>query len=127
LEQQPPAQLIEPDRPSVAPVEPPKISESFVLDATKSYLVAPGGNAQPATEAERLYLCLFIDDGYKERLDCYDKIFPPDPKLKPPVAKLVADCKFLKEQDQRLACFNRFVAPSSKPSQKSPAKARLNR
>ena len=96
------------------------------MDSTKSYL-ATGANTQPATEAERLQLCLFIEDGYKERLDCYDKIIAPDPKPKPPTAKLIADCRFLKEQDQRLSCFNRFMAPPSKPSQTAPAKARVNR
>jgi hypothetical protein len=29
-------------------------------------------------------------------------VVPPDPKQKPPTAKVVADCKFLKEEDERL-------------------------
>jgi hypothetical protein len=114
-----------PDTSSAEPVEPPKPSESLVLDATRSYLASPQANTQPATDDERLQLCLFIEDGYKERLDCYDSIFTPDPKPKPPAAKLAADCRFLKEQDQRLACFNRFLAPSkpSKAVQKAAPKA----
>jgi hypothetical protein len=96
------------DRSPVEPVDPPKPLDSLILDATRSYLAS---NAQAPTDIERSQLCLSIEDGYKERLDCYDGIFAPDPKPKPPVAKLAADCRFLKEQDERLACFNRFLAP----------------
>jgi hypothetical protein len=93
-------------------VDPPKPLDSLMLDATRSYLAS---NAQAPTDIERSQLCLSIEDGYKERLDCYDGIFAPDPKPKPPVAKLPADCRFLKEQDERLACFNRFLAPPKPP------------
>jgi hypothetical protein len=73
-------------------------------------------NANAQTEIDKLRSCLTIEDGSKERLDCYDGIIPPDPKPKPPVAKAVADCKFLKEEDERLGCFNRFVAkPAATP------------
>jgi hypothetical protein len=114
-EKEVPTSLNQPDRSSVEPVEPPKPPESLVLDATRSYLASGNPNAKTATDDERLQLCLFIEDGYKERLDCYDGIFTPDPKPKPPVAKLVADCRFLREEDERLACFNRFLAPSKPP------------
>src|SRR5262250_1936105 len=67
-------------------------------------------NASAQTEIDKLRSCLTIEDGSKERLDCYDGIIAPDPKPKPPVAKAVADCKFLKEEDERLGCFNRFLA-----------------
>jgi hypothetical protein len=100
------------DRSPVEPVDPPKPLDSLILDATRSYLAS---NAQAPTDIERSKLCLSIEDGYKERLDCYDGIFAPDPKPKPPVAKLAADCRFLKEQDERLACFNRFLAPPKPP------------
>lgn len=59
--------------------------------------------------AVRLQACLDIDDGTKERLDCYDGVIKPEPKEKAPTAKRVVDCKFTKEEDQRLACFNGFV------------------
>ena len=72
-------------------------------------------NASAQTEIDKLRNCLTIDDGSKERLDCYDGIIPPDQKPKPPVAKRVADCKFLKEEDERLGCFNRFVQPAATP------------
>jgi hypothetical protein len=71
-------------------------------------IFATSANAQ--TETDKLRSCLEIEDGSKERLDCYDGIIPPAPKPKPPIAKAVADCKFLKEEDERLRCFNRFVA-----------------
>jgi hypothetical protein len=59
--------------------------------------------------AVRLQACLDIDDGTKERLNCYDAVLPPAPKPKAGTAKAVTDCKFSKEEDERLACFNGFV------------------
>jgi hypothetical protein len=76
-------------------------------------IFATKANAQ--TEIEKLRGCLTIEDASKERLDCYDGIVPPDPKPKPPVAKVVADCKFLKEEDERLGCFNRFLVQPARP------------
>src|ERR1700693_2969386 len=73
-------------------------------------------NANAQTEIDKLRGWLKIEDGSKERLDCYDGIVPPDPKPKPPVAKVVADCKFLKEEDERLGCFNRFLVPPARPA-----------
>jgi hypothetical protein len=81
--------------------------------AILSAIFAANANAQ--TQIDKLRSCLTIDDGTKERLDCYDGIIPPDPKPKPPVAKRVADCKFLKEEDERLGCFNRFVQSAAAP------------
>jgi hypothetical protein len=79
-----------------------------------SAIFATNANAQ--TQTDKLRGCLTIEDGSKERLDCYDGIIPPDPKTKPPAAKAIADCKFLKEEDERLGCFNRFlVKPAATP------------
>jgi hypothetical protein len=89
---------------------------------------------KPPSIAARLQACLEIDDATKERLNCYDAIFPPTPRPKPPAAKAVtdcrhcydaviapqpkpkpakakgyADCRFFKEEDERLACFNGFA------------------
>jgi hypothetical protein len=111
--------LVPPDSSPAAPVDPPKPLDSLMLEATRSYLSSNNTNAQAPTDMERMRACLTIEDGYKERLDCYDSIFTPDPKPKPPVAKLPADCRFLKEQDARLACFNRFLAPP-KPQKAGP-------
>jgi hypothetical protein len=48
---------------------------------------------------------------------------PPDPKpKKPPTAKVVADCKFLKEEDERLGCFNRFLVKPPVAAKKGEAK-----
>jgi hypothetical protein len=58
---------------------------------------------------DKLKSCLALEDMTKERLNCYDAIVPPEPKAKPPVAKIVTDCRYLKEEDERLICFNRFV------------------
>jgi hypothetical protein len=112
VQEEAPPSLDQPDSSPVEHVDPPKPLDSLMLDSTRSYLAS---NAQAPTDIERSKLCLSIEDGYKERLDCYDGIFAPDPKPKPPVAKLVADCRFLKEQDERLACFNRFLAPPKPP------------
>jgi hypothetical protein len=69
---------------------------------------APKG--KPQSIAARLQVCLEIDDGTKNRLDCYDTVFPPKPaKGKPPAAKGVADCHVVAEQDERLACYNGFA------------------
>ena len=65
--------------------------------------------AKPQSIAQKLQACLEIDDGTKGRLDCYDAIFPPKPNPKAPAAKGVADCRFTKEEDERLTCFNGFA------------------
>jgi hypothetical protein len=59
--------------------------------------------------AKKLQACLEIEDGTKGRLDCYDAVFPPKPNPKAAAAKGVADCRFKKEEDERLACFNGFA------------------
>ena len=79
--------------------------------------VKPGKAAatKPQSIAVRLQACLDIDDATKERLDCYDAVIKPEPKEKAPAAKRVSDCKFTKEEDARLACFNGFVEKLPKP------------
>ncbi len=59
--------------------------------------------------AVRLQACLEIEDATKGRLDCYDAVIPPKPNPKAAKAKGVADCRFSKEEDERLACFNSFA------------------
>jgi len=73
-------------------------------------------NADAQTVTKKLQGYLTIEDASKERLDCYDGVVPPDPKPKPPIAKVVADCKFLKEKDERLGCFNRFLVKPARPA-----------
>ena len=72
---------------------------------------------KPQSMAEKLQACLEIDDGTKGRLDCYDAIISPKPKPKAPVAKAVTDCRFTKEEDERLTCFNGFAERIPKFSQ----------
>jgi hypothetical protein len=80
----------------------------------------PAAKAKPAKLAKakapakgsiavRLQSCQDIDDGTKERLNCYDEVLPPAPKPKAAAAKTVMECKFTKEEDERLACYNGFV------------------
>jgi hypothetical protein len=65
--------------------------------------------AKPQSIAEKLQVCLEIDDATKERLNCYDAVFKPTPKPKAPAAKGVMDCRFFKEEDERLGCYNGFA------------------
>src|SRR6266700_7993673 len=65
--------------------------------------------AKPQSTAVRLQSCLDIDDGTKERLNCYDAVIAPVAKPKAAAAKTVAECRFTKEEDERLSCFNGFV------------------
>ncbi|SDT56705.1 hypothetical protein [Bradyrhizobium canariense] len=80
------------------------------------------GAPRAQTEMDKLRDCLTIEDGSKERLDCYNGIVPPDPKPKPPVAKVVADCKFLKEEDERFQSL--FGAASAVSASESCSKGR---
>src|SRR5258707_3612665 len=72
--------------------------------------------AKPQSIAAKLQACLEIDDATKERLNCYDAIFRPTPKPKAPAAKGVMDCRFIKEEDERLTCFNGFAEKIPKSS-----------
>jgi hypothetical protein len=73
-------------------------------DAAKA---APG---KPKSMAQKLQACLDIDDGTKDRLNCYDAVIPPkpNPKAKAP-AKSVTECNAFKDEEERLTCFNDFV------------------
>jgi hypothetical protein len=70
---------------------------------------AKGPSTKGDSTATKLQACLEIDDGTKERLNCYDAVIPPAAKSKAVKAKAVSDCRFTKEEDERLACFNGFV------------------
>jgi len=81
----------------------------------------PAAAEKPAKEAKaktsstkgsiavRLQSCQDIEDGTKGRLDCYDEVLKPAPKPKTGAAKTVMECKFVKEEDERLTCYNGFV------------------
>ena len=71
--------------------------------------IKSGGGPAKQSIAARLQGCLEIDDGTKGRLDCYDAVFPPKPNPKAAAAKGVAECRFTKEEDERMSCFNGFA------------------
>jgi hypothetical protein len=72
--------------------------------AAKTQKTTPKGSI-----AVRLQACQDIEDGTKGRLDCYDEVIKPAPKPKAAAAKTVMECKFTKEEDERLTCYNGFV------------------
>jgi hypothetical protein len=81
-------------------------------EAAKQAKPAKQAKAKPAAKgsiAVRLQACQDIDDGTKGRLDCYDEVIKPAPKDKAAAAKTVMECKYTKEEDERLACYNGFV------------------
>ena len=75
----------------------------------------PKQTPQQQAGQQKIKDCLLIEDGYKERLQCYDAIFAPEPRPAAKKAKVVAECRHLKEEDERLACYNGFVDPKMKP------------
>jgi len=85
----------------------PNGTKAGTKEAAAKPAAAPKG--KPQSIAARLQACLDLDDGTKDRLNCYDAVIPPTPKPKPPKAKGVADCRLIKEEDERLACFNGFA------------------
>ncbi|MDI1263420.1 MAG: hypothetical protein PS018_09210 [bacterium] len=68
-----------------------------------------GPPARPLSIAQRLQACQDHDDLTKERLVCYDAVYPPQPKPKPAAAKAASECRFVKEEDERVTCYNKFV------------------
>jgi hypothetical protein len=90
---------------------PPTVGDKALVQVKPHGAAAPKAAAAPKNlpVAKKLQACLEIDDGTKGRLDCYDAIFPPKPNPKAPAAKGVADCHFIKEEDERLNCYNGFA------------------
>jgi hypothetical protein len=64
---------------------------------------------------DRLRSCLELKDMTKQRLDCYDAILPPQANPMPVPAKVVTDCRFSKDENERLTCFNQFAEKPAKP------------
>jgi hypothetical protein len=94
---------------SLAQSEPPPMVGDKPLVQVKPHKAAKQASMKPQSTAVRLQACLDIDDQTKERLMCYDAVIAPAPKAKAPTAKTVAECRFTKEEDERLTCFNGFV------------------
>jgi len=68
---------------------------------------------------DRLRSCLELKDMTKQRLDCYDAILPPQANPMPVPAKVVTDCRFSKDENERLTCFNQFAEKPAKPRLKN--------
>jgi hypothetical protein len=68
--------------------------------------------------------CLQLDDMTKERLDCYDKLVRPETMqvLQNTAPRTIYDCRYVKEEDARLKCFNRFAAPAAAPARRATPK-----
>src|SRR5215813_14077715 len=94
---------------SFAQSGPPMVGDKPLVQVKPRGMAAKQAAAKPQSTAVRLQGCLDIDDGTKERLNCYDAVYAPAPKAKAPAAKGVAECRYTKEEDERLACFNGFV------------------
>lgn len=91
-----------------APANPPTFGgKPLVVVGSKK--AAAGEKEKPLSPAQKLQACQDIDDATKERLNCYDAIYAPQPKPKASKAKAVNDCRFLKEEDERLTCYNGFA------------------
>src|ERR1700761_7283178 len=96
---------------AAAPAAPAPSTQSSApptIGGKKLLQVKPHAGAKLSIAA-RLQACLDIDDGTKGRLDCYDTVFAPKPNPKAKAAERVADCRFTKEEDERLACYNGFA------------------
>jgi len=91
-----------------APAKPPTVGgKPLVVVGSKK--PAAGKKEKPLSIAQKLQACQDIDDGTKERLNCYDAVYAPQPKPKAATAKSVSECRFHKEEDERLTCYNKFT------------------
>lgn len=81
-----------------------------------------GLSAAPAPVAlDRFRPCLAIEDMTKERLDCFDAIMAPEPRQTAGKPANIGECRFQREEDERLRCFNGFlVARTSTPPRPTP-------
>ena len=96
--------------PPADPANPPTIGgKPLVVVGSKKSAAGKKEKEKPLSAAQKLQACQDIDDATKERLNCYDAIYAPQPKPKAPAAKAANDCRFLKEEDERLTCYNGFA------------------
>ncbi|MCA1456031.1 hypothetical protein I6F35_22960 [Bradyrhizobium sp. BRP22] len=96
--------------PPVEPSGPPMVGDKPLMQVgTKKSPAKKGEKAKQQSVAQKLQACQEIDDGTKERLNCYDAIFAPQPKPKATTATAVGECRFVKEEDERLTCYNGFA------------------
>jgi hypothetical protein len=83
---------------------------ALLLGAALAFIGTVASSAPIMPTIERLRGCLSIDNMTKERLNCYDAIVPPEPIAAAPKAKTVLECRFLREEDERIICFNGFLS-----------------
>jgi hypothetical protein len=95
--------------PPADPANPPTIGGKPLVVVGSKKTAAAGKKEKPLSPAQKLQACQDIDDATKERLNCYDAIYVPQPKPKASAAKAVSDCRFVKEEDDRLTCYNGFA------------------
>ena len=88
---------------------PPADAETPAAEAKSAKPAKAKTAAKGGAVAPRLQACQDIEDGTKGRLDCYDAVIKPEPNPKAPSPKTVMQCKFTKEEDERLNCYNGFV------------------
>jgi hypothetical protein len=93
-----------------APADAAAATDPAPTAAKGSAKSAKGAAGQPKSMAQKLQACLDIDDGTKDRLNCYDAVIKPkpNPKAKGP-AKSVTECGAFKDEEERIGCFNGFV------------------
>jgi hypothetical protein len=90
--------------------KPPLVGDKPLIQVgAKKQAAKKGEKSKPQSAAQKLQACQEVDDGTKDRLNCYDEIFAPQPKPKPAAAKAVNECRFVKEEDERLTCYNGFA------------------
>ena len=94
-----------------APANPPTVGGKPLVQVGSKKPAAgkKEAPAKPLSIAQKLQACQDIDDATKERLTCYDAVYAPQPKPKAPAAKSASECRFQKEEDERLTCYNKFV------------------
>ena len=95
----------------LAQASPPTVGEQPLLQVKPrgKNAAAVAVASKSTSVVKKLVGCLEIDDATKGRLDCYDGIFPPKPNPKAKPAERVMDCHFIKEEDERLNCYNGFA------------------
>ena len=91
------------------PAAPPTIGGKPLVVVGSKKPPAAAKKEKPLSPAQKLQACQEIDDQTKERLDCYDAVYAPQPKPKAAAAKAASECRFQKEEDERLTCYNKFA------------------
>jgi hypothetical protein len=89
---------------------PPAADKSAADNKGPEQVKSAAASSKGKSIAEKLQACLEVDDGTRYRLDCFDAVLSPKPTPNPAAAKKVMDCRFVREQDERLTCFNGFTA-----------------